>query len=137
MAEEIQKSFIGTGWSFPPTFSKSDKGVEMVSGLEDIKQSLYILLSTKLGERIMQPRYGSILEQLLFEPINTSFKAHVKDALKDAIYYHESRIEPINVLFEVQAEEGKLEVTIEFKVRENNTRTNVVFPFYLKEGINI
>lgn len=137
MATEITKSFIGTGWSFPPTFTKSDNSVQMVSGAEDIKQSLQILLSTKLGERVMQPQYGSMLEQLLFEPINTSFKSYINDTLKDAIFYHESRIEPLDVLFEAIPEEGKVEVTIEYMIRENNTRTNAVFPFYLKEGINI
>ena len=51
-------SFLGTGWSFPPTFRKGGADVEMAAGSEDIHQSLQILLSTRLGERILQPEFG-------------------------------------------------------------------------------
>ena len=48
-------TFLGTGWSFPPEFSKNEKRVKMTSGEEDIKKSLEILLTTSLGERVMLP----------------------------------------------------------------------------------
>ena len=50
------KSFLGTGWSFPPSFNKNLLSVEMVSDETDIKQSLKIYLSTKVGERIMRSK---------------------------------------------------------------------------------
>ena len=51
-------SFLGTGWKFPPEFNNQTGTVEMVSDYTDIKESLDILLSTSLGERVMQPDYG-------------------------------------------------------------------------------
>ena len=57
--------FLGTGWSFPPTFQTSGKEVEMVSYEQDIKESLHILLSTSPGERIMQPSFGCDLKKIL------------------------------------------------------------------------
>ena len=61
-----EKAFLGRGWAFPPTFEKvtspgdgtTDGRVAMVSQEEDINQSLHILLSTSLGERVLQPEYG-------------------------------------------------------------------------------
>jgi len=43
-------AFLGTGWSFPPTFTRRGADVALVSGVEDIHQSLQILLSPRLGE---------------------------------------------------------------------------------------
>ena len=67
------KSFLGTGWAFPPTFH-DDKltGVEMVKNEYDIKESLEILLNTNLGERIMLPDYGSELQKYVFDKITNS-----------------------------------------------------------------
>ena len=53
-----ENNFLGKGWSFPPAFSRGAKTVEMTTQVEDIERSLEILLTTSLGERIMQPRYG-------------------------------------------------------------------------------
>ena len=49
-----EDSFLGTGWSFPPAFDRESGSVEMVQEEEDIRQSLEILLSTSIGERVMQ-----------------------------------------------------------------------------------
>ena len=60
MAEKQDKRFLGTGWAFPPEFHRygEQAGVKLVSEEEDIRESLGILLSTRPGERIMQPGYG-------------------------------------------------------------------------------
>ena len=47
--------FLGTGWSFPPEFRLDQKDAKMISDEEDIESSLNILLSTRLGERVMVP----------------------------------------------------------------------------------
>ena len=65
-----KKSFLGKGWSFPPSFNKTTGNVEMVKNEIDIKQSLVIYFNTKLGERIMRPDYGCVLHDNQFEKIN-------------------------------------------------------------------
>jgi phage baseplate assembly protein W len=48
---------------------------------------------------------------------------------------YEPRIELIKVeAVSDRAEEGKLLVNIDYRVRSTNSRFNLVFPFYLKEG---
>ena len=134
---EQKKSFLGTGWSFPPTFVKGKKGVEMISDEEDIKSSLAILLGTNIGERIMQPSFGCDLTKLLYEPLDTSLKAYVKDLIEDAILYHEPRIILNEVDIETIEDEGIIEITLDYTVAATNTRYNLVYPFYLEEGINV
>jgi phage baseplate assembly protein W len=132
MTEE--KPFIGTGWGFPPTFQKADKSIVMTSGKEDIEDSLQILLSTNVGERIMQPRYGCNMEKLLFEPLDTSLQAYMKDLVETAILYFEPRIILHSVKLQPIVEEGKIEILIEYTIAGTNTRYNYVYPFYKKEG---
>ncbi len=127
-----EESFLGTGWSFPPEFDKNTADVKMTSAEEDIKRSLYILLSTTVGERVMQPAYGCNLKRFLFEPLNATTIAYVRKLVEDAIVYFEPRIELDGVSVEV--EEGTLNIIIDFRIRATNARSNLVYPFYLKEG---
>ena len=64
--------FLGTGWSYPPTFSKHKGTVEMTVGETDINRSLDILLQTHLGERILAHGYGCNLSDLNFQPLNNN-----------------------------------------------------------------
>ena len=71
-------AFLGKGWAFPPTFDQNTGEVELVSDVLDINQSLTILLSTSLGERVMQPKYGCDMHDYLFEPLNSSLIGFIK-----------------------------------------------------------
>jgi len=132
------KSFLGTGWSFPPAFNKSEKQVKMISDEEDIESSLEILLSTRQGERIMRPDYGCNLDELVFETLTTTFKTFIKDLVSTAILYHEPRIEVNKIELDDTGElEGRILIKIEYTVRSTNSRFNFVFPFYLAEGTEV
>ncbi|MFD1163829.1 MULTISPECIES: GPW/gp25 family protein [Hwangdonia] len=129
------KSFLGTGWSFPPEFDKAKKTVVMTSDEIDIKKSLEILLATRLGERIMQPTYGCNLEELMFKPLNTTLKTFVVDLIKTAILYHEPRIDVEKIDIDPTNElQGELLIVIDYRVRATNSRANLVYPFYKAEG---
>lgn len=126
--------FLGTGWGFPPTFQKETQSVEMLSGAEDIQSSLQILLSTTLGERIMQPAYGSNLKEYIFDPLDSSLDAFLKDLIKTAILYFEPRILLDKVSLESEALDGRVTISLEYRIRSTNTRYNFVLPYYLNEG---
>ncbi|MEM8528129.1 MAG: GPW/gp25 family protein [Bacteroidota bacterium] len=133
-----QNSFLGTGWSFPPRFDKASQSVEMVSDLEDIKESLSILLSTILGERIMQAEYGCNLETMVFEPINNVTLLIIEDMVQTAILYYESRINLLGVkVSDANILEGVLDINVAFEIRGTNNRFNFVYPFFVEEGTDI
>ncbi|WP_281557360.1 GPW/gp25 family protein [Thalassomonas sp. RHCl1] len=132
MSEE--NPFLGTGWGFPPTFNKDTRSVGMTSGVEDINKSLEILLSTSLGERIMHPTYGCNLKDYLFEPLDQSLDAFLKDLIKTAILYFEPRILLEKISLEPVSLEGRVTITLDYRVRSTNSRYNFVLPFYLNEG---
>ncbi len=130
-----EQSFLGTGWSFPPTFTKGGAEVEMVSGAEDIHQSLQILLSTRLGERVMQDEFGCDLSYVLFEEVDQSLVNSLTRLISDAILYHEPRINLDRLdVSESETEQGLLLISIEYTIRSTNSRFNMVYPFYINEA---
>jgi uncharacterized protein len=130
---EVNKNIIGRGWSFPPTFIKDgiSGDVEMTEGKEDIDNSLHILLNTAFGERVMRPEYGCDLRRFLFDPINANMEAYIKKIVEEAILYFEPRIRPENVTVDVT--DGMMEINVIYTIKTTNSRSNYVYPFYIKE----
>ena len=135
---KIIKSFLGTGWGFPPAFSNKTSDVDMLSDVDDIQSSLEILLTTRPGERVMRPDYGCNLDELVFEPLTTTFKTYIKDLISTAILYYEPRIEVNSIDLDDTGElEGRILIVIDYTVSATNTRFNFVYPFYKNEATDL
>ncbi|MCT4624025.1 MAG: GPW/gp25 family protein [Schleiferiaceae bacterium] len=132
----MKRDFLGKGWSFPPRIAGGT--TTMVKDELDIKQSLEILLNTLPGERIMLPKYGCDLKDVMFEALNTTLVTYIKDLIETAILYYEPRIEVknINIIQELYLE-GRLDIEVDFVIRATNSRLNFVYPFYKTEGTEI
>jgi uncharacterized protein len=136
--EFTSNDFLGVGWGFPPTFDQQSKAVEMTEKETDIEKSLQILLTTSIGERVMQPKYGCNMNTLLFEPLNTTVKTIMIDKIKTAILFFEPRIDAKKIVLNMQDElAGVVLVEIEYIVRATNSRFNFVFPYYINEGTEL
>jgi uncharacterized protein len=130
-----EQSFLGTGWSFPPTFTTGGAEVELVAGAEDIHQSLQILFATRMGERVMQDSFGCDLDHGLFEEIDQGLINTLTSIISDAILYHEPRISMDNLDISESADQpGLLLIGIDYTVRSTNSRFNMVYPFYVNEA---
>jgi uncharacterized protein len=132
------KPFLGTGWAFPPTFWEHDRSQELVSEEKDIEQSLYILISTIPGERLMNPTYGCDLYSMVFHRITEALCQELKALVTDAIETFEPRVEVENVeVHVVSLEPGILHIVVDYIVIQVNSRANIVYPFYLQEGSSV
>lgn len=113
--------------------------VELVSSVDDINQSLNILLSTSLGERVMQPEYGCNLEDHLFESLSSTTIGYIKDRVRNSILYYEPRIvaEKIEVTADdsVDLLEGRFTIIIEYTIPGTNSRFNYVYDYYKNEAL--
>ena len=137
MAEELN-SFLGRGWSFPPSFNPYTHSVSMSSDIEDIEESIRIILNTFPGERIMQPEFGCYLKRLVFEKVDEELVNRISDTVSKALLNFEPRIRFINIeMVEHDAFNGKLMLRLFYSLIITNTRHNIVFPFYLNEGTNV
>ena len=58
--------FLGLGWNFPVGLDDGGQ-IELVpSGEEGIRQSIWTILSTSPGERVMRPDFGCGIHDLVF-----------------------------------------------------------------------
>ncbi len=128
------KEFLGRGWQFPLELSG---GGELEYSAEEAKvqQSLLIILGTARGERIMRPDFGSRLRELLFAPINSATRSLASRYVTEALVKWEPRAEILGVeVSGVEADLGRLLINVDYRVRATNSRFNLVYPFYLREG---
>ena len=129
-----ENSFLGRGWSFPPSFDNASGEVQMLKGADDIQSSLQVLLSTRLGERVMQPLFGCNLDVMVFDLMDTTLKTEMKALIEKAILFFEPRINIEKI--EIDSKDnlnGVVLIIINYIVRSTNTRGNLVYPFYLSE----
>jgi phage baseplate assembly protein W len=134
----MTNTFLGTGWSFPPNFDYTGNLVDMTSDETDIQLSLQILLSTRQGERVMLPDYGCNLDEMVFEPMTTTFKTYISEMVKTAILHYEARIDLNSVTVDDSNEvNGVIVLIIDYTVRTTNSRFNFVFPYYKLEGTEL
>jgi phage baseplate assembly protein W len=130
----MAKEFLGVGWTYPVR-ARLNGDIAMSQFEDDIREAILIILGTAKGERVMRPDFGCGIHDLVFAPINTATITLVENSVREALTVYEPRIELIKVeALSDRAEEGKLLVNIDYRVRSTNNRFNLVFPFYLKEG---
>lgn len=130
----MTRDFLGKGWKFPVK-TGLDGRIAMSQYEEDIKESIWIIIGTAKGERVMRPDFGCGIHDLVFAPINTATVTLIENSVREALTLWEPRIELISVEASTKkANEGELPVSIDYRVRTTNNRVNLVYPFYLKEG---
>ena len=132
------KSFLGKGWSFPPVFDKLNLGVRMEENEMDIESSIRLILNTYPGERLMQPEFGCSLKRMNFENFNKGTLTQIADIIGTALLFFEPRIlfEKVE-LVDHNIESGIVVLRVVYNIIITNTRTNIVFPYYILEGTNL
>src|SRR3569623_1121188 len=106
----------------------------MVAGEVDIHESLNILLSTSLGERVMLTTYGVDLISKVFSTLTTTTANKIATMVTRAIIEWEPRVSVDNVVVSEGILDGWVAISIDYTVRQTNTRSNIVFPYYQVEA---
>lgn len=130
--------FLGTGWKFPIEIDSSTGRFKSSSYEDDVKEAIYIILSTSKGERIMREDFGSKLSKYVFEALDGTTIAMMKYDIKEALMNWEPRITDIVVEVSRDSKESsKINVDIGYRVRKTNNLFNLVYPFYINEGTKL
>lgn len=121
-----------TGWGFPPEFKNQGNDVVMVTDEDDIKQSLEILFTTAIKERLHYPNFGCDLKKFMFDHITHSLVIELKDMILEAIYAFEPRIEVQEIdVTESEEEAHLLHITIDYVIIKTQTMQNIFLPLNL------
>ena len=123
------RQFLGRGWKYP--FRVDSNGRVVTATLDDkIRESIWLILSTAPGERVMRPEFGCGIHDMVFEAISSATLHQVETIVFTALSTFERRVDILNVVASAaEVNSGKLVVTIDYRVRETNDEFNLVFPF--------
>ena len=125
----MSKPFLGVGWSLP-IGTDEDGELRLAEYEESVRQSIWLILGTSKGERVMRPDFGCGLYDLVFEINSASTAGRISREVTDALLFLEPRIDVVNV--DVRPDGEALLISIDYQVRATNNMFNLVYPFYLE-----
>jgi phage baseplate assembly protein W len=127
-----EADFLGSGWSLPSLTQKAE--IDLSYGEQNIRESIWTILATAPGERVMRPTFGCGLHDLVFALANAATLGRVRKQVLDALVLWEPRIDVADVDVETKGRGEVLLINIHYRVRATNNFFNLVYPFYLTVG---
>ncbi len=131
----VSREYLGVGWKFPLQVTPGGR-IAKASSEQKIEESVYVILSTAKGERVMMPNFGCGIHDMVFAPNSPGTVSIIVQQVRKSLVEFEPRIDVLDIV--VDRDHGQpniLIIRVDYKIRANNSIGNVVYPFYLKEGI--
>ena len=111
----LSRAFRDFSIGFKPNPNTED--FSMVKNENAIKQSIRNLVSTGYTERPFQPKKGSRLREMLFEPFDVFVAEEIKEEIKNVVTRFEPRVGLNEVrLFPDQQDENTLHIEIDYTI---------------------
>jgi phage baseplate assembly protein W len=143
----MAKSFLGVGWAFDtdpndpeskPGVRLDDQGAIRMAAYEEeeenLRQSIWVILGTSKGERVMRPDFGCGIYDMVFELNSPATSGRIAQEVRDALLMHEPRIDVRDVRVEPGDNGETLLISIDYEARATNNVFNLVYPFYLERS---
>lgn len=130
----MARHFLGKGWKYPVELDRSG-GIALSEHEDSIRQSIYIILGTAPGERVMRPSFGCNIHDLVYAPNNQNTASLAAHFAVEALTKWEPRIEEVEANAQRNGDDAnRLDISIRYKVRSTNTSRNLVYPFYIRRS---
>jgi len=131
----VANEFLGRGLPFPFKPSPTTGSLAFISGEDKIQQSIWLILSTAPGERVIRPDFGCGIHDLVFEPNTASLRSLIQQKVLEALVRWEPRIDVVEVQVQTPPEaRNYLLIRVDYRIRSNNAFFNLVYPFFINEG---
>ncbi len=122
---------LGCGLSFPLQIDARGN-VQLSAGELNVRESIGLILGTQLGERVYRANFGCRLAELAFAPLNTQTLLAMRLYVEEALNTWEPRIALESVQTEPDPVRGRVDITINYRLRANHVPGSLVYPFYLQ-----
>lgn len=123
--------FLGKGWNLP-VLPGADRLLHYASGPEKVGQSIWIILETEPGERIMRPDFGCGLRRYLMKPNTSATRALMRRDVERALATWEPRIKVRQVEVTAGNDPSMVLIHIHYLHVRDGSPANLVYPFYLE-----
>ena len=125
-------AMLGKGWNFPVLPDLNDRQLHYAKGVDKVRQSIWIILETEPGERIMRPDFGCGLRRYLMKPNSSATRALIKRDVEQALASWEPRISVQQVEVTPGDDPAMVLIHIQYVHVPNNSPANLVYPLYLE-----
>lgn len=125
--------YIGAGVAFPVELNVQGD-LKLSQGDPNIQESIRLILGTQVGERVYRPEFGSRISELVFAPLNRDTLIKLRLRVEEALSRWEPRITVTGIIAEPDPIQGKVELTIQYRLRNSKDDydvRNMIYPFYL------
>ncbi|WP_375505568.1 GPW/gp25 family protein [uncultured Nostoc sp.] len=130
LINEQPQKYLGTGLSFPLQ-SNVQGGIKLSSEAQKVKESIWLILRTDLGERVYRPDFGCRLSELAFAPLNRDTLLRIRIYVLEALQKWEPRIDIDEVRADPDAIAGRVNIIIDYRLKSHPDPYSFVYPFYL------
>jgi uncharacterized protein len=128
----MSNDFLGVGWNFPLQPNINGQ-VQMARYEESVRQSIWLILGTTPGERLMRPDFGCGIHTQVFATNSAGTAGQIISDARDALLKWEPRIDVLDITaIPDETQPNLILIEIEYRVRTTNNRFNLVYPFYLE-----
>src|SRR5215470_13510709 len=93
------RAFLGRGFKFPIQIAGRGR-LALAQEEQRVEESIYLILGTRLGERLMQPTFGCGIHDLLFATNNPSTRTRAVEHVRRALVTYEPRIDVLSITAE-------------------------------------
>lgn len=101
--------------------SPISKDIALLKDEDAVRESLRNLILTDPGERLMQPRLGAGIRELLFENLTPGVLKLIERRIKSTIETYEPRAELIDVSATSIFDDNKVSIVVRFNTRNVDT----------------
>lgn len=130
LINESSYKYLGTGLSFPLQ-SNVQGGLKLSAEAQKVKESIWLILRTDLGERVYRPDFGCRLSELAFAPLNNDTLLRIKIYVLEALRKWEPRIDVDEVRADPDTIAGRVNIVIDYRLKSHPDLYSFVYPFYL------
>lgn len=130
LVNEQPQEYLGTGLSFPLQ-TNVQGGLKLSSEAQKVKESIWLILRTDLGERLYRPDFGCRLSELAFAPLNNDTLLRMRIYVLEALQKWEPRIEVDEVRADPDATTGRVNIVIDYSLKSHPDPYSFVYPLYL------
>lgn len=128
-----RQDYLGVGWSFPLKINLQG-GMSLSATDQKVKEAILIILATELGERRYRSDFGCRLSELTFAPLNSKTLFLMRLYVQEALETWEPRIDLEEVVTEPDPILGKVNIIINYRLKNNYEPRSLVYPFYLNQN---
>ncbi|MDB9496270.1 GPW/gp25 family protein [Spirulina major CS-329] len=124
--------FLGVGWTLPVQL-QGEPQIATAKYEQAVRQSIWAILSTARGERVMRPDFGCRIHDQVFAPNTAGTVGQIISDVESALLDWEPRIDVLDIEpVEAPGQPNLLQISINYRVRTTNNAFNLVYPFYLQ-----